>query len=116
MQGNPTIGPPPPQIVPSIRQFPDLPSAEQAKRAPALMLQGDCNLPSNPIPFLLSVGASLHATNRHLVSEPKDAIAKAHEICFNSFLGESTVNNLENMLHPPQPWPSFESGTLICSF
>ena len=80
------------------------------------MLRGNRKIPSSPTPFFLSVGASPCVLNHYFALESKDAIDKDHDMDFNSFLGESALNSLENMLPPPQHVSSFESGTLTYSF
>ena len=72
------------------------------------MLLRDCKLAKNPKISSLSVGVSLCMHNHYAVLEPKEVIANAHDVRFNRFLGESSLNSFNSMLHSPQNGSPFE--------
>lgn len=81
-----------------------------------LMIPGDCKIDSNPTLYSLYFGANLYVHSLHFVLESKNAIDKDQHMSFDSFIGDSALNSLENMIPPPQPSPSFESRTLTYSY
>ena len=104
---------PPALPAPNILAFPDLPSTTRATQVPAFLQNTQNIVPSRLSNCSLSVDAPSLTPAKYVLFSSTDAIVKANDTAFNSFLGELHPPHFDEALPLPETSTLFSSGTLL---